>query len=286
MSELARRVGFGVPAAGLFLWLMWLGGRPYESLLALIAVMILLEMSRMFKKMERAPYLLVSLLIAGFLWQADALPPGVLAAGSYLLLFAALAPIPFAAGWLPPRGAVRSSSETAGRTSGLADRWVATLVCGIYGPLGMLLFHRIRLTGPDEAGFWLALATILMIWGNDVFAYFGGRKFGKRPLAPRISPNKTWEGFWSGFAGSLAGLLIAWALAGASFPVPLAAALPVVVVAGSAGPAGDLLESRLKRLSGLKDSSRILPGHGGFFDRFDALIFSAPLIYLYLNLLV
>jgi len=163
----------------------------------------------------------------------------------------------------------------------MSHRWLATIFCGLYAPLGLFFFYQIRVIEPSDTGLWLAYALILMIWGNDVFAYFGGRSFGKRPLAPAISPNKTWEGFWSGFAGALIGLLIILPIAN-PFPMDFFKALPMVLIVSIFGPAGDLAESRLKRLAGVKDSSNLLPGHGGFFDRFDALILCSPVIFLYL----
>lgn len=117
-----------------------------------------------------------------------------------------------------------------------------------------------------------------MIWGNDVFAYFGGKNFGKTPLVPLISPNKTREGFYFGFLGSAVGFLIVYFIAD-SFPLPLWSVLPAVAITGSLGPIGDVAASRLKRLANVKDSSTLLPGHGGFFDRFDSMILAAPFIY-------
>lgn len=124
-----------------------------------------------------------------------------------------------------------------------------------------------------------------MIWGNDIFAYFGGKSFGKQPLAPTISPKKTWEGFWFGFLGAAVGLLATFYIARV-FPVQFWQVFPVVFIVSTLGPAGDLLASRLKRLAGVKDSSALLPGHGGFFDRFDALILSSPFVFFYFHLLM
>lgn len=126
-------------------------------------------------------------------------------------------------------------------------------------------------------GAWVLL-TMALAWGSDTAAYFVGRKLGKTKLAPRISPKKTLEGSAAGLAASVVGAVII------SFFLP---ALPVVdaialgIVAGSAGQAGDLLVSVLKRSSGVKDSGGILPGHGGILDRVDALAFTAPATWAY-----
>jgi phosphatidate cytidylyltransferase len=144
---------------------------------------------------------------------------------------------------------------------------------------------NIRSLGVEMDGFWMVLTLFLMIWGNDVFAYFGGKTWGKTPLAPTISPNKTLEGFWFGFLGAAVGFLIAYWLAD-PYPFNLWALFPAVLIIGILGPLGDIAESRLKRLANVKDSSSILPGHGGFFDRFDSMILTAPFIYFLYNLLL
>lgn len=128
----------------------------------------------------------------------------------------------------------------------------------------------------------LVLCFFTLIWSNDVFAYFVGKKFGKTPLAKAISPNKTVEGFLGGFAGSLIVAVVAMFLnpqIGWHF-------LVIAIIVGIAGPIGDLFESALKRKANIKDSGKILPGHGGALDRFDAAIMAAPFVFIYLLLVV
>lgn len=163
---------------------------------------------------------------------------------------------------------------------------VNTIFCGIYAPVGVLTLIRIRDTVvPDSLeAFTLTLAVIFMVWGNDIFAFAIGKNFGKRPLAPKISPKKTWEGFMGGIAGSFVGFLLIYYLV-PHFPYAIIFALPMIILASIFGPVGDLAASKLKRLYEVKDSSGILPGHGGFFDRFDALLLAAPAIYLYIEIL-
>lgn len=162
----------------------------------------------------------------------------------------------------------------------------STFFAGMYAPLGLLSLMLVRDLGDQHTGFLLTLATMLMVWGNDVFAYFGGKAFGKHKLAKNISPNKTWEGFISGYAGCLAGLAIAIYAVPFNTEFNLSEAWPLMFVAGTFGPVGDLIESKIKRKAGTKDSSSILPGHGGFFDRFDALLLAAPAVYIYLKLVM
>jgi phosphatidate cytidylyltransferase len=125
---------------------------------------------------------------------------------------------------------------------------------------------------------WVACA-LIVTWANDTFAYFAGRLFGRRKLYPAVSPNKTWEGFAGGLFGSVLGMVVAKL----TFFSPLTWVDAVVVglAGGVLGPIGDLCESMLKRAYQVKDSGKILPGHGGLLDRIDALLFNAPMVFLY-----
>jgi len=159
---------------------------------------------------------------------------------------------------------------------------VSTPFFSLFIPLGMLSIVNIRGLGSEEVGISLTITILLLIWGNDVFAYFGGKHFGKRPLSKELSPNKTLEGFLFGFLGNMAGILVSYLLLPHPFPLTFLQTIPLVLFGGIFGPCGDLLESKMKRVAGIKDSSSIIPGHGGFFDRFDALILTAPMLYSYL----
>lgn len=162
---------------------------------------------------------------------------------------------------------------------------ISTPFFSLFLPLGMLSIIKLRELGSDETGISLTIVTFLLIWGNDVFAYFGGKHFGSHALSEELSPNKTIEGFLFGFLGSAAGLYIGYILLPYPFPLTLLTAFPLVLLGGILGPCGDLLESKMKRLAGIKDSSTIIPGHGGFYDRFDALILTAPTLYIYLSVI-
>jgi phosphatidate cytidylyltransferase len=119
----------------------------------------------------------------------------------------------------------------------------------------------------------------LVLMGADAGAYYVGRAFGKRRLAPSISPGKSWEGV----AGGVAAALLMAAVAHYWFfrELELKYALPLAVVMTVVGIFGDLAESALKRGAGAKDTASILPGHGGLLDRLDSLLFNAPLIYYF-----
>lgn len=137
------------------------------------------------------------------------------------------------------------------------------------------LLHR----SPGPA--WVALA-IAVTFANDTGAYFVGRAFGRHKMAPTLSPGKTVEG---GVGGLLAGLTVTF-VAGWFFMPALSVVDRVAIglVAGVVGPAGDLVESLVKRTAGVKDSGRSIPGHGGVLDRIDALLFVGAYIYLHVNL--
>ncbi len=124
---------------------------------------------------------------------------------------------------------------------------------------------------------WLLLALFFLVWAGDSVAYFAGSAFGKRRLAPIVSPNKTWEGSAAGLVASIGILALwsAWRLDTVRYDL-----LAVGAIAAVAGQIGDLVESLFKRGVGVKDSSNLLPGHGGLYDRLDALLFAAPVFLL------
>ena len=127
-----------------------------------------------------------------------------------------------------------------------------------------------------------AIIVMALVWVSDTFAFFGGKTFGKHKLAERISPKKTWEGSAFGFVFTLiAGILIKLIIYDTLSYVNI---LLISVIAGVFAQIGDLFESHLKRSVQIKDSSQLIPGHGGFLDRFDSLLFAVPAVYIYLYL--
>ena len=130
-------------------------------------------------------------------------------------------------------------------------------------------------------GGYLIISILVTIWICDSSAYFLGIAYGKNKLMPRVSPNKTWEGAFAGFVFSIIGMLACKALL--SDFLNWNDAIIIGLIIGTVGQIGDLIESLIKRDTFVKDSSTIIPGHGGVFDRFDSLLFSAPVVYLYLS---
>jgi phosphatidate cytidylyltransferase len=261
VSELTKRVSFAVPAAAVFLLVTWVGGTPFQILIGAIAGVTLWEVHRIMNHAGTPDYFLLSILIAAAAWIFTAFPLWLTVSITSLFLFVTMWSV------LTPK-------------TDLSRRWLSTLFTGIYAPVGLLMLVYIRNIGTNMDGFWLILTFFLMIWGNDIFAYFGGKTFGKRPLAPAISPKKTWEGFWFGFLGAATGFIIVFLIASA-FPLPFWSVIPAVILISTIGPLGDITASSLKRLAGVKDSSALLPGHGGLFDRFDSMILSAPFIFFF-----
>lgn len=134
---------------------------------------------------------------------------------------------------------------------------------------------------PIRLGTSLALLPFVLTWTNDTMAFFTGRRFGRRKLFPSISPNKTWEGVIGGAVGAIIAAFIYQQIY-----APYLSWFDCMMLGGGTAivaPIGDLVESMIKRDVEIKDVSTTIPGHGGFLDRFDSLLFTAPLIYYYLR---
>jgi phosphatidate cytidylyltransferase len=127
----------------------------------------------------------------------------------------------------------------------------------------------------------IVIGFLLLIWANDTGAYLTGVAIGKHRLMERISPKKSWEGF---FGGMIITLLAALLLSRWFGIMDTGGWIIISLIISIAGTYGDLIESMLKRSTGVKDSGSVLPGHGGFLDRFDSAIISFPLVYLYISL--
>ncbi|MCX7798528.1 MAG: phosphatidate cytidylyltransferase [Melioribacter sp.] len=144
-------------------------------------------------------------------------------------------------------------------------------------------FYKDTLFNYDEGGY-LIVAILASIWICDSAAYFVGSAFGKHKILPHISPNKSWEGAIAGFIFSVLTMIVAKFII--LNLVTISNALTIGIIIGVFGQIGDFIESMIKRDANVKDSSSLIPGHGGIFDRFDSLIYSAPLIYLYMHYFV
>lgn len=196
--------------------------------------------------------------------------------------------------WVLPCGAALTVSFLASSLWTLAVFLLAAILSvatGLRSASSAIAWRRSRdtLTGLLYTcfllGFLLRLSRTAVIvllgivWISDTAAYYGGRRWGRRRLAPRISPNKTIEG---AVAGTLASVIFGAVVGGEVMGLRYGTLALIALVTTIAGQAGDLFESAIKRSAGVKDSSDRLPGHGGFLDRLDSLLFAAPVFYLML----
>ncbi len=155
-------------------------------------------------------------------------------------------------------------------------RWPTALLGALYLGLPGGVLVRWRLEAPYAAIVWL----FVTLWANDTTAYFIGLAAGRRRLAPRISPGKSWEG---AVAGAVAATLTA-AVGSVALGVPLWTGAVLGAAVSVTSQAGDFFKSSIKRRAGVKDTGTILPGHGGVIDRFDGLLAASPIVYLLIRL--
>lgn len=266
MSNNLRRILTALVAAPAVVGLAYLGGWPFAALVAAIGAVGQVELYRMARSVGASPNVTGGTVLGVLVIAALANPSLWPVAAGWLVLFVVLAPF-----LLPQDNFLISLTGT------LAGAVYPTSLLG-----SLVLLRSARSDGVgNETAFWLVVLTFLLVWATDIFAYYVGKWIGHRPLAPQISPNKTWEGTLGGFAAALAmaaGLkltvlpLLAWPHVGM-----------VALMGGGLSQVGDLMESQLKRDTGADDSSALLPGHGGVLDRFDSMVVAAPLIYVYLH---
>ena len=207
------------------------------------------------KRVVRIAYLALVLLGFFVAWQATANMANL----SALLVATAL-------WWLAALGWIMFAPQRGG-SAAAAVAGLLTLV-----PAGVAL-ARLRL---EDNGAWLLLFALLIVMAADVGAYFAGHRFGRTRLAPQVSPGKTWEGVLGGCATSLIVAAIGARLLG----WPMSPLLLLALAAAAFSVVGDLTESLMKRHTGLKDSGRLFPGHGGVLDRFDSLSAGIPVFVL------
>jgi phosphatidate cytidylyltransferase len=165
------------------------------------------------------------------------------------------------------------------------QNWALSFLGLVYISMSLSLFFQLKrmMSGTflGDFGYSIPLVLILAIWINDSLAYIVGSLIGKKPLSS-ISPNKTWEGT---IAGAVLSVLIVTKVLGLYIPIQEKFIFIISLTAVIAGTIGDLLQSKLKRLAGVKDSGSMMPGHGGFLDRFDSILLATPFVWLILQFL-
>jgi phosphatidate cytidylyltransferase len=250
-----HRTASAVVLAPLALGAALVGGWVFAALCTLAAVAVLWEWS--------------ILVTGGPDWRilAPGLPALCAAAIAAQGGAAGLAGAAAALGALAAAGATAAAPQVGHRSTG-AMFWAAAGV--VYAAI--VLISPIVLRSDPEIGFAALAFLFATVWATDIFAYFAGRGFGGPLLAPRLSPKKTWAGAVGGLAGGVvAGVLVAYASAGTQ---PAAAGV-LALILSIAAQGGDLLESSVKRRFGAKDTSALIPGHGGVMDRVDGLLVAA-----------
>ncbi len=259
---LAQRIISALVGIPLVVVAVWFGGIPLILLIGLIIVLGLKEVNEMLTKLGLKPSLWLTLaggliMTAGSFLYKDGYPGPTITIILFMYLLATVA--------LYPR---YSLLDSAGAMMGI-----------MY--VGLLNYFYLLRMMPD-GWIWL-IFTLTATWATDTSAYFVGRLFGRRRIAPTLSPKKTLEGAVGGFAGSI---LVAAVFSVIYTFLPAAKVLLLGLCLGAAALVGDLLESAFKRQAGVKDSSDLIPGHGGVLDRIDSMLFTAPLVYYFVLLFI
>jgi phosphatidate cytidylyltransferase len=246
MSAFWSRILIAAAGIPLVLWLVYLGGWPMFGLAAVGALIALHELY----------------------WMTRTLRPVVLA--GYLGALAALLGASLGGADWALAGLMSTLLLTFVIKGGLSTVSVSVTVLGVTW-IGLGLAHALLLRDIDEHGVLAVYTVLLAVWAGDAAAYFVGRLIGRHKLAPTVSPGKSWEGLIAGTVATVAVTFIA--VYEQSF-LTIAESLVLGVVIAIVAPLGDLFESALKRDADVKDSGRLLGGHGGVLDRIDALLFA------------
>jgi phosphatidate cytidylyltransferase len=261
-NNLKTRIITGVIAAALFIPFVVYGGLPFTLLVYVIASVGMYELLRM-KKMDlfSVPGILGLLAVYAILMPAE-WEKAVVDAISYskfeLLAIAVILLLVY---------------SVIVKNRFTFDHVAFVILSSLYVGIG---FHYFIVT--REAGLAFIVFALVVVWVTDSGAYFTGRAFGKNKLWPEISPNKTIEGFVGGIILAVIGVMIMQFIA--PFDISIVLLIVITIVASIFGQMGDLVESAIKRHYDVKDSGKILPGHGGILDRFDSLLFVLPLLSL------
>ena len=267
-SENFKRVAVAVIAIPLILIASYLGGFYFFFFVAVISIFSFYEFSLFAKKKGAKINFLLSniiillLLINQFLKYADA---------EIIILLSSLSLL-----------IVELFRNKGSAILNLGSAYLGIFYIGIFAAslIALREFFPLSMDSKD-AGAFLIISVLASIWIGDSAAYYGGITFGRHKLFPRVSPKKSWEGAIFGFIFSVGALILAKVLV-LNF-LSWINIIIIGIIIGVIGQIGDLVESLLKRDSEVKDSSSLIPGHGGFFDRFDSLLFSAPAIWIYLK---
>ena len=262
ISNLQQRTAVALVGIPLIMWLTWMGGTYFFVLMLVLTLLAVYEFRRLLA-VKTFPPALPWFLFFSLLLQLNFF---LLTVEPWLLVLVILMVF-----------LVLELFRTEGsRIVNIGSSMTALLYVNI--TFGSLMLVR----NMEPMGLSYVLLLFVCIWAADIMAYFGGSRFGgmlfKRKFFERLSPHKTWEGFIAGCVGSVFG---SFAVAYFDPGLRVGFALVTGLFIGLLSPLGDLVESMFKRDAEIKDSSSLIPGHGGVLDRFDTVMFIAPLLYLY-----
>ena len=270
MKELLIRSASGLVLAGVLLGCIFASPWAYAALLLFIVAVGTFEMSRLMK-MDSAVGICIGEAFSLSAFVLAALVALQVIGQRWLLLELPLLMVPF----LYALFSVKHDAKP------IFTYLFASLTFLCLPSSLMLFMYRGDLFG-SLAGPGLLVLVFCLMWANDVFAYLTGKLLGKHKLFPRISPGKTIEGSIGGLVFTMIAVTV---FAHYSDWLPHSAAIGMAFIAVVFGTLGDLCESMLKRQAGVKDSGKLIPGHGGILDRFDSVMFSVPFVFVFLLLL-
>lgn len=254
-------------ASPIAIWIIgWSHPFVFDATVGLCAILALYEFLILGRKKGFHLPITLCILVAVFMLAAFILEPISVEMGVFVALLLIPASYVFAKG----------SIDEALPSSAIAV--MATLYVGMLG--GSL----IRMRADFPVGPKLVFFLLIVVWIGDAGAYYTGKALGRHKLSPRISPKKTIEGLVGGIATSIVAAIVIHFTFFPEFPLPHAIVAGVILSA--CGVVGDLAESLWKRSADVKDSGTLIPGHGGFLDRFDSIFFTAPILYTYWSLIV
>jgi phosphatidate cytidylyltransferase len=281
MSNLVTRVLVALVAIPLFVFLVLTGGLAFTVFVAVLSALGVREFCQLAETKGARPHALATMipaftlpLVVGY----DALHGSSYAFAAAVLSCLVILSVEL---W---RNIPNPLQNISASLSALA------YVSALFSCLNLVRFmsltpNTVLGATPDLTPDWqayLLLGVCITVWSGDSAAYFVGMSMGRHKIFPRVSPKKSWEGSIAGFIISPVAFGVTMNLAVPAFPLVHAVVLGALI--GIIGPIGDFAESLLKRDADIKDSSALIPGHGGVLDRFDSLLFAGPLVYVYLIL--
>lgn len=281
MKELTKRsivAAFGIPVIVL---LIYLGSYYFTVAVTFLSTVTLLEFYKIVEKKGAKPnkfwgltFNIVLTLSSYFLFSNQHYNE-ILFAQSLIFIVGALSLQLISKN----HNAIMNISATIGGSAYITLFFICLIAVREYDYFGYIYYGQ----PPAFDSMVLVYSFIVSVWICDTAAYLFGRKFGRHKLMPHVSPKKSWEGAVAGFFGSVVTMVL---INYFTDNLDFAHSLMIGIIVGIGGQIGDLAESQLKRDAGVKDSSGILPGHGGFLDRFDSILFVSPIILVYLVIFI